>query len=283
MTTTTPAELSATLEVARELARRAGEATLLHFCDPALAVQRKGDPTVGEPVTEADRASEAIILEGLRRAFPGDGILSEEQTDTDSWARHPRAWVIDPLDGTVDFIAGRHGFAIMIGLLEGGRPVLGAVRDPVDRLDYWAALGQGAWVQKDGEPTPRRLVVSAIAVLPAIRLVASRAHRSPLLDEVKRVTGIADEQNLGSVGLKVGLIGRAERDLYLNLEGHSKLWDICAPEAILLEAGGEVSDLDGAPIAYRPDAIYLSRGIVASNRACHRAVIEALAPLLPVR
>ena len=87
-------DLSHALEVASELARRAGDATLSFFQDPALAVDRKGDPTVGEPVTAADRASEAIILEGLRRAFPDDGILSEEQADTDSWARHPRAWAL---------------------------------------------------------------------------------------------------------------------------------------------------------------------------------------------
>jgi 3'(2'), 5'-bisphosphate nucleotidase len=264
--------------LARELARRAGEATLAHFQDPALAVERKG--AIGEPVTEADRASEAVVLEGLRRAFPRDGILSEEQADTDSWARHERAWVVDPLDGTKDFIAGRHGFSVMIGLLEGGRPVLGAVRDPVEKIDYFAARGEGAWMARDGEAA-RRLQVSALVGPAGLRLIASRSHRSALMDQVKAALGIADEQNLGSVGLKVGLIARAERDLYLNLEGHSKLWDSCAPEAILIEAGGEVSDLDGAPIAYRPDAIYLRRGIVASNRACHAGVVEALARVLP--
>lgn len=266
------------LAIVRELARRAGEAALAHFQDPSLAVDRKG--AIGEPVTAADRASEAIILEGLRRAFPGDGILSEEQADTDSWARHERAWVIDPLDGTKDFIAGRHGFSVMIGLLERGRPVLGAVRDPVERIDYWAARGGGAWMEREGE-TARRLQVSDAAGPAGLRLIASRSHRSARMDQIKAALGIDDEQNLGSVGLKVGLIARAERDLYLNLEGHSKLWDSCAPEAILREAGGEVSDLDGAPIAYRPDALYLSRGIVASNRACHAAVVAALARVLP--
>ncbi len=279
MAASTTEQLQAALEVATELARRAGEATLAHFQDPALAIDRKG--AVGEPVTAADRASEAIVLEGLRRAFPADGILSEEQADTDSWARHERAWVIDPLDGTKDFIAGRHGFSVMIGLLERGRPVLGAVRDPVERVDYWAARSGGAWFRQDGEPAPRPLQVSSALGPAGLRLIASRSHRSARMEEVKAALGIVDEQNLGSVGLKVGLIARAARDLYLNLEGHSKLWDICAPEAILREAGGEVSDLDGAPIAYRPDALYLKRGIIASNRACHAGVVAALARVLP--
>jgi 3'(2'), 5'-bisphosphate nucleotidase len=265
------------LELASELARRGGEEVRRRFRDAGLAVERKHG---GEPVTAADRASEALILDGLRRAFPEDGVLSEEQPDAATWAARPRAWVVDPLDGTSDFVAGRPGFAVMIGLLEGGRPVLGVVREPLAGVTYSAARGAGAFALADGEPAPRRLAVSAAAELAALRLVASRSHRSPRLDEVKRALGISDELGLGSVGLKVALIARGERDLYLNLDAHSSLWDACAPEAILAEAGGRITDLDGAPLRYAPDAIRLARGIVASNCKCHAAVLRAIAPLL---
>ncbi len=268
-------DLKRELEVATELARRAGEQAVRFFRQEGLRVDRKlGD----EPVTEADRSAERIILDGLRQAFPDDGVLSEEQPDRESWLAFRRAWVVDPLDGTKDFVAGRDGWSVMIGLLDRFEPVLGVVRQPTLALTYRAARGLGAAVIDREDERP--LVPTTGADPAEARLVTSYSHRSPVLAEVRARLGVKDELHLGSVGLKVGLVARGARDLYVNPEGHCRLWDICAPQAIITEAGGRMTDVFGAPLSYQqPDEVRVLRGIVASNGACHGAVIEKLAPL----
>ena len=263
------------LAVATELARRAGEVLKRFFRQDDLDVERKQD---NEPVTEADRASEALVIEGLRRAFPDDVILSEEQADRTSWMTRPRAWLVDPLDGTKDFVGGREGFSVMIGLLLDYRPVLGVVHQPLTGLTYRASRGAGAFVLRGDEQQPLR--PSTIADPGATRLVASYSHRGDSINRVKSQLGITDELNVGSVGLKVGLVARGDRDLYVNPEGHCRLWDICAPEAILTEAGGRMTDIHGDPLAYdQGGEVRVLRGIIASNGVCHQAVVDRLAPL----
>jgi 3'(2'), 5'-bisphosphate nucleotidase len=268
-------ELQLALDVATELAARAGAATLPYFRSD-VQVQRKAG---SEPVTQADRDAQAVILDGLRRFFPSYGVLAEESEEQASWADHRRAWVVDPLDGTQDFIAGYDGFSVMIGLLEERRPILGVVHRPVRALTYRAVVGHGAEIVQGDQRLPLR--PTATAALGAIRLVVSKSHRSTLIDDAKRALQITDEENIGSVGLKIGLIARGERDLYLNPEGHCRLWDTCAPEAILVEAGGRMTDLHGDPLRYQPGELHVRGGIVASNGACHAAVLQALAPLFP--
>jgi 3'(2'), 5'-bisphosphate nucleotidase len=263
------------LALAADLAVRAG-AELLRYFRTNVAVERKAG---NEPVSEADRCSERVILAGLRHEFPNDGILSEEQPDQVSWVAAKRAWLVDPLDGTRDFLDGSEGFSVMIGLLELGQPILGVVYQPAEDLIYRAARGCPATATRRGieallEPT-------AVADPGQARLVASRSHRSGKIDQVKTELGISDELNIGSVGLKIGLVARGARDLYLNPDGFCKLWDICAPSAILEQAGGRISDLKGSPLSYHPDRIRVAGGIVASNGPCHDAVIRGLAPLFP--
>jgi len=267
-------DLDHELTRATELAHQAGQIVLSHF-QTRLEVDAKSED--GSPVTRADRESEAVILQGLRQSFPEDGILSEESAGDASWRR--RTWIVDPLDGTQDFVQGLDGFSVMIGLLENGRPILGVVLQPLADVTYQAARGQGAWmIHKD---TRTGLAVSTRRDLSALRLVVSNTHRDEQLDAVKRAIGIEDELRLGSVGLKVGLVARAERELYVHPTGHCKLWDACAPEAILAEAGGRMTDLHGDPLRYEPDEIRVSRGIVASNGPCHDEVIRRIAPLFP--
>lgn len=262
------------LATATRLAQQAAD-LLLGYHRKELQVDRKDR---GEPVTEADRAAERLILDGLRTAFPDDGLLSEEQRDRRSWRDAPRAWVIDPLDGTKDFIAGRVGFSVMIGLLERFRPVLGVVCQPLAGLTYRGADGSAEVLHADGRR--EALQPTTTAAPESLRLVVTCSHRSAALDEVARLLGTDDELSIGSVGVKVGLIARGERDLYVNPEGHCRLWDVCAPQAILTAAGGRLTDLHGAPIDYdRSDDLNVRPGIIASNGACHDAVLERLAPL----
>ncbi len=262
------------LRIASDLARQAG--ALAHrMQSTGLAVEHKAHE---EPVTAADRAANQLIVDGLRAAFPDDAILSEELPDDQSRFGHDRVWMVDPIDGTKDFIRGDVGFAAMIGLLVGDAPAVGAVYQPsFDRL-YFAARGQGSFLSEHGGP-PVQLRVSTVTDTSAIRMVASKSHRDERIDEVRARLQITDETNVGSVGLKLGLIARGERDLYVNPVGHSKLWDALGPECILIEAGGRMTDARGQPLAYRGQELANLRGLIASNGLVHDEVVTKLAGL----
>jgi 3'(2'), 5'-bisphosphate nucleotidase len=263
------------LEVARRVVRDA--AVLVRgYHGKKLDVQIKGDD---EPVSEADHAANALIVERLREAFPDDVVLSEELPDTGERLGKSRVWMVDPIDGTRDFVRGESGFVVMVGLAVEGRPTVGAVAHPVSGRVYSGAIGDGAWREApDGERTA--LHTSTVSQPPDIRLVASKSHRTSRIDAVKRALQITDEMNVGSIGLKIGLVSEAERDLYVYTGGRTKIWDTCGPEAILVAAGGRMTDVDGQPLVYdRPD-LYNRRGIVASNGPLHDFVIAALNPIV---
>jgi 3'(2'), 5'-bisphosphate nucleotidase len=264
------------LAVATQLARRAGE-RIRAMQRSDLAVDRKEDDS---PVTAADREADAIIRGGLTSAFPDDALLSEETPDDGSRFAHDRVWMIDPLDGTKDFVRGQSGFAVMIGLLVGEAPALGVVYQPIGDKLYQASRGGGAWLSVGGAD-PVRLHVSAITETTQIRMVASKSHRTEAIDRVREKLGIQQELNIGSVGLKLGLIAEGERDLYVNPQGHSKLWDACGPEAILTEAGGRLTDAHGQPLRYRGRELGNIYGLIASNGLLHDAVVARLAEMFP--
>lgn len=264
------------LDTAVELARRAGERIrALHGA--GIAVDTKADDS---PVTAADREANALIVAALAAAFPDDAILSEELPDDGSRLARRRVWMVDPLDGTKDFIRGLDGFSVMIGLYDGERPALGVVYQPIGDKLYFAAQGGGAFGSVGGA-APARIHVSAVADPTQIRMVASKSHRTPTIDRVRQQLGIADELNVGSVGLKLGLIAEGARDLYVNPSGHSKLWDACGPEAILVEAGGRLTDAHGDPLDYRGRELGNLRGLIASNGVLHELVVQRLAALFP--
>jgi 3'(2'), 5'-bisphosphate nucleotidase len=267
--------VAAAVDVAVELARRAGDEVVRMRRAGALAVELKpGD----EPVTMADRLASEMIVAGITAAFPGDPLISEELPPAPGAFGASRFWLIDPIDGTKDFIRGNDGFSIMIGLVENGRPVLGVVHQPTPAGSWrtFYASPEGAFITTaDGT---RPLAVSAVAHASEAKLVASVSHRSPKIDEVKSALGIADEQNVGSVGVKLSLIALGVRDLYVNPWPKTKAWDTCAPEAILTRAGGRLTDLFGGPIVYSGELRH-PRGLVASNGRIHDEVIARIAPL----
>jgi 3'(2'), 5'-bisphosphate nucleotidase len=260
-------------ELARaiELARIAG-AEAMRMQRGELGVEMKpGD----EPVTLADRRASELIVAGLAESFPGDPIISEELALAPGAFGAPRFWLVDPIDGTKDFIRGEDGYSVMIGLVCDGRPVVGVVYQPViDRLFH--GTPEGAVMVGGGET--RRLAVSDVAAAADVRLVASKSNRTSELDSVKRELGIANELNIGSIGVKLCVIAAGMRDLYVNPVAKTKVWDTCAPEAILVPAGGRLSDLFGNPIDYSRELAH-RRGLVASNGRVHDEVIEKLAPL----
>jgi len=263
------------LETAARVARE-GATLVRGYYRKKMVIEAKAG---NEPVTEADRAANALIVERLAAAFPKDTILSEEIPDSGARIGRSRIWMVDPIDGTSDFILGDTGFVVMIGLCVDGRPTVGAVAHPLSEKVYAGVVGVGAWVEDvAGVRTP--LHPSTIERSPGIRLVASKTHRTPRVDKIKKALQIEDEINVGSVGLKIGLVTEAKRDLYVYTGGRTKIWDTCGPEAVLTAAGGKMTDVDGNPLVYDREDLYNRRGIVASNGPLHPFVIETLAPLV---
>lgn len=260
-------------ELARaiELARLAGSEALRMQRGELHVEMKPGD----EPVTAADRRASELIVAGLAASFPDDPIISEEMAPAPGALGAPRCWFVDPIDGTKDFIRGEDGYSVMIGLACNGRPTIGVVYQPVlDRL--FEGTPDGARVTYQGETSP--LAVSGVSRAAEIRLVVSKSHRSADIDRVKDRLGIAHELNIGSVGVKLCVIAAGMRDLYVNPAAKTKAWDTCAPEAILVPAGGRLSDLFGNPIDYTRELAH-RRGLVASNGKVHDEVVTRLAPL----
>ena len=234
-----------------------------------------------EPVTIADMRASALIVAGLRAAFPDDIVISEEAPDDLARLTAARVWYVDPVDGTKDFIRGGEGFAVMIGLTVAHVPTVGVVHQPAGNRTFVAIRQAGAWLtDKSGT---RRIVCSSIADAASIRLVASASHRTDDIDRVKGALGIANELNIGSVGVKLCLIASGERDLYVNPSSKCKAWDTCAPEVILVAAGGKLTDLHGDAVRYDETSLGRSRGLIASNSLVHDDVIRRMAPLFPRR
>lgn len=263
------------LQVAFALVRKAGAEAYALQCGKLEVEMKPGD----EPVTVADKRASEIILEGLAAAFPDDPVISEEAVPPEGAQAGARLWLCDPIDGTRDFIRGEDGYSVMLGLCRDGQPALGVVYQPVqDRMFY--ATPEGAWIQIGGHVEPMR--VSGVGAAGDVRLVASKSHRSPDIDRVKERLGIKNEENIGSVGVKLCLIALGVHDLYVNPQAKTKAWDTCAPEAILARAGGRLSDLYGGPIDYRGELAH-RRGLVASNGLVHAEVLAKLAPLFPAK
>jgi 3'(2'), 5'-bisphosphate nucleotidase len=267
------------IEVATELARAAGAILLKHYHSPFLVEQKVNALEELEEVTAADREANELIVSRLNREFPHDGILAEESTDTEDRLGKDRVWLIDPMDGTKNFIQRDGDFAVQIGLTVAGETVAGVVYQPTRELLYRAVRGHGAWME-DGNKTVTRLGVSDRTQPNEMVLASSRSHRSPRMERVVNAIGFKEETRRGSVGVKIGLIAEQKADLYLHLSPSTKQWDTCAPEIILTEAGGQLTDLFGQPLRYNAARIDNQNGVVATNGAAHEIVIENLAPLL---
>jgi 3'(2'), 5'-bisphosphate nucleotidase len=266
------------LSVALDLAREAG-AAILDIYEGPLDIQQKFGADDREPVTQADTLANEIIVTRLRQEFPDDGILAEESIDTPHRLDKSRVWMIDPLDGTTGFIDGNGDFAVQIGLTENGKCLLGVVYQPLTGVLYRAVRDRGAWIERP-DYEPEQVFVSTNREISTMRLAASRTHRSPRMDQVVQAFGLQEEVRRGSVGIKVGLIVEQQCDLYIHLSPRTKQWDTCAPEIILHEAGGAITDLFGRPLGYNKPEVQNRNGVVASNRVAHAKIIESLKPLL---
>ncbi len=268
------------LATAIALARTAGERILEFYALEIIAEQKLGVDNLSEPVTIADRTASRMIVEGLAEIFPDDAILSEEEADDlKTRLSADRVWMIDPIDGTQGFINKDGDFGVQIGLTEKGEAVLGVVFLPFHDELFYATRGAGAFLVENNEP-PQPLEVSAKTNFSALTLAVSRNHLSPKMARISEDLKIKNIIHRGSVGLKIGLIARQTADLYIHLSPRTKYWDSCAPQIILEEAGGTMTDIFGAPLYYDLHDVQNHNGILASNGAAHAATVQKLRLLL---
>jgi 3'(2'), 5'-bisphosphate nucleotidase len=268
------------LEAAIGLAQKASETILEYYALEIISEQKLGVDNHYEPVTAADRAASRIIVDGLAEAFPNDAILSEEETDdTENRLSKDRVWIIDPIDGTAGFVKKDGDFAVQIGLAIASEAVLGVVLLPFHEKLFYAVKGLGTYVVDHGGE-PQKLKASKKTDFGEMTLAYSRNHPSPgisrILDDFEFRGGV----QRGSVGLKIGLIAEQVCDLYIHLSPRTKLWDTCAPQIILEEAGGKLTDLFGQKFRYDVADLQNYGGIVASNGASHDLALAKLRPLL---
>jgi 3'(2'), 5'-bisphosphate nucleotidase len=256
------------------LAEQAGQ-IVLEVYGSDFAVDDKGP---GDHVTEADRRANALLCRALAERFPGVPVVAEESDPASfaGFADAPAAFFVDPLDGTREFVARNGEFVVMVGLAEHGRAAAGAIHAPTQGRSWAGAPGFGAYERdRAGRTTP--LSVSGAAEAAAARLVVSRSRRGERLERALAALGPREVRPLGSAGLKGAAVALGEADAYVQLGPAGSLWDLCAPEALVLGAGGRVSDEQGAPIAYQREGVAHETGLVVSNGRLHDAIVATLA------
>lgn len=264
--------LAADLELARNAARRAGAAALRHFGQPLRVDYKAPD----QPVTRADLDADAALREELLADRPDYGWLSEETPDGPDRIGRQRVWIVDPVDGTRSFIAGRPEFAVSVGLAEDGVVVAGVVFNPATDELFHALLGGGAYLDAGGAG-PRRIVVTAPAGA-GVSVLASRTEIA-----AGAFNGAPDTwtvRPLGSTAYKMARIAAGEADLFVSRAPKSE-WDVCAATLLIAEAGGRTTDLAGATPRFNR-ATPLMDGVLASNGTVHDAALAATAGLPPV-
>lgn len=229
---------------AQRLALEAGR-TIMAFYRDGTTVETKADRS---PVTEADRAADRLIVAGLRAADPRIPVISEENTDPSTPAAPADGcfWLVDPLDGTREFIARTGEFTVNIALIEAGRPVLGVLHAPAEGETY-VADGRGQAIHVVGDGTPQTIRARPVTD-ENLAVIASRSHRDAETDAYIAELRPSRTASAGSA-LKFGLLARGEADLYPRF-GRTMEWDTAAGQAILEAAGGHVRDLSGRALRY---------------------------------
>ena len=244
------------------IAREAGAVILdIYHAAEGIEIDRKADDS---PLTQADRAANIVICKALVRDVHPYPIISEENKAIPYTERRnfDRVWMVDPLDGTKEFIKRNGEFTVNIALLEAGRPVLGVVYTPVTDELFWAVEGEGAFRQADGK-TERLSAATYAEVDKGLRLVCSRSH---LNEATQAFVDDYTEPELVSKGssLKFLLIAADQADIYPRLAPTME-WDTAAAQIILIEAGGEVVRAeDGTPLRYNKENLlnphFIARG-----------------------
>lgn len=244
---------------------------ILDYYGKDCEIMDKGNDS---PLTKADLASNKILMEGLGKfGFP---ILSEEGKDDKARLNAKYAWIVDPLDGTKDFMQKTNEFTVMAALVKRRendqyRPVLGLIYQPVAAISYYAISGQGAWMGKNG-CTPRGIEVSPETDWEKITMLTSRNHSTELEKKIAEKLKIKNIKACGS-SLKACLIAEGRGHVNFNAAPFTWEWDVCAADLIVHEAGGKFSDINGDKIFYNKKNPRNKQGYIASNKAVHKEIV----------
>jgi myo-inositol-1(or 4)-monophosphatase len=279
-TLSTSADLQRELDLAREAALSAGEILEQYFRDRGFEIEQKGRDN---PVTTADFDADHEIKRLLRAPFPEYGWLSEETADSPDRLSCRRVWIVDPLDGTKEFIKGIPEFVIAIALAEDGHPILGVTYNPIKREMFWCTRGSGCYMDNGtafpGSPPDRlesrssRVHVTQTPTLEHATVLASRSETSR--GEWKSYEGKLRVNPIGSVAYKLALVAAGRADATFTRTPKSE-WDVASGAALIIEAGGCITDIDGGEMRFNKPSVKL-KGFVASNALLH-GEIQRLVP-----
>lgn len=221
------------------------------------------------PITLADLKSNESIKRILSKS--NYWILSEEDSDDPKRLSENLIWIIDPLDGTTDFVNRTGEFTVMIALVEDKKPVIGVIFWPTKGILYIAQKNCGAFRFKDGKWS--KINVSNISELTNCRAVGSRHHLSEQEKSLLEVLQISNFSSIGS-SFKVGLISSGEAEIYLTTTNKMKEWDSCASYCIVNEAGGTMTDMNGDDLTYNNPLVNHENGILVTNGLVHEIIVE---------
>jgi 3'(2'), 5'-bisphosphate nucleotidase len=243
------------LDELADAAREAGDA-ILTIVRRGFEVEAKRDSS---PVTEADRAAELVILAALARAAPGVPVIAEEEVAAGRIPAYDNTYfLVDPLDGTKEFVRGGDDYTVNVGLIENGSPRLGVVFAPATGRLHGGCVGDGAWLDEGQGRRP----IATRARGDQLTAVASKSHlNQATIDYLEAAVGACGYVSIGS-SLKFCIVAKGEADIYPRAAPTSE-WDTAAGHAVLLAAGGIVDGPDGSPLAYGKPA-FLNRAFVAT-------------------
>lgn len=253
------------LHTAIEVARRAGDELLRRWDLPFSGRSFKSSST--DEVSDADRAAERLIIDAIREAYPDDEIVAEEGGG--ARGRSGRRWLVDPLDGTINYLYRIPQWAVSIACVDEGGPIVGVVRDPVRDETFFAQRGRGAWIRVGGAAEAQRLSVTTISDV-RLALLAdgfsydSEERREQARREVLILPHVRDVRRMGSASLDLSWCAAARVDGYCESGGNE--WDWAAGRLLVLEAGGALTEAPGV----RPDSLTL----IASGPGIHAALVE---------
>lgn len=258
-----------------DAAREAAEIVMRVYGEADIGLELKGP---NDPVTQADKQANALLLERLGRALPGLPIVAEE-SDPSTFAdfgEAPAALFVDPVDGTREFVEKNGEFAVMIGYAVGGVAVAGVVLCPALGETYGGVVGEGAFVVDHATGVRRAIHVSSLTDLAEARCAVSRFHRSKSVDAKLRALGVRELVPTGSAGVKGVRVASGALEIYAHpSRGVIKLWDACAPDAIVRAAGGLFTDATGRPFDYR-GPLAQGAGMLAAGPALHAEAVTRM-------
>ncbi|MCV0430740.1 3'(2'),5'-bisphosphate nucleotidase CysQ [Nitrosopumilus sp.] len=253
------------LEIAIKAAKEAGEAILEIYHKNYETTTKEDD----SPITDADLKSNEIIKKILSQTEYQ--ILSEEDEDDLNRLSQKTIWIVDPLDGTSDFIDKTGEFTVMIALIKNKKPILGVIGWPTEKTLFVAQKGNGAFKFSNNEWN--KISVTQISEISKCRTVGSRHHLSEKEKSFIKKLGIEDFTSIGS-SLKVGKISSGEAEAYITTTNKMKEWDSAASYCIISEAGGKMTDMLGNDITYNNKDVYHQNGILVTNGIIHDKIVE---------